>query len=227
MYKINNFNDKDITTNHFLNNKTKKLFLLLSLIGTMMLFYLFELNKIHIQGTTETYSLLQIPVIIGACIGGPSVGLILCFIYGFVDMTYASFSVNYTDVLISPFAISNIDSYSVHGNVVSLLICFIPKIFLALVPSLIFKYFGNNGKSFWQLFLSIICTFLTILLSFGTFICLFNLAFTNYLSDIPNSEKFILIVNSSATQAFVQKILINLVINPIAIFAIKNIAHFD
>lgn len=227
MYKINNFNDKDITTNHFLNNKTKKLFLLLSLIGTMMLFYLFELNKIHIQGTTETYSLLQIPVIIGACIGGPSVGLILCFIYGFVDMTYASFSVNYTDVLISPFAISNIDSYSVHGNVVSLLMCFIPKIFLALVPSLIFKYFGNNSKSFWQLFLSIICTFLTILLSFGTFICLFNLAFTNYLSDIPNSEKFILIVNSSATQAFVQKILINLVINPIAIFAIKNIAHFD
>ncbi len=227
MYNINNFNDKNLTTNHFLNNKTKKLFLLLSLIGIMMLFYLFDLYKIHIHGTTETYSLLQIPVIIGACVGGPPVGIILCFVYGLVDMTYASFSVNYTDVLTSPFAMSNIDSYNIHGNIVSLIMCFLPKIFLAIIPSLIFKYFRNNGKNFWQLFLSVICVFLAILFSFCTFIGLFNLAFTHYLSDIPSSEKFILIVNSSTTQAFVQKILINLIVDPIAIFAIKNIAHFD
>lgn len=227
MHKINNFNNKNITTNHFLNNKTKKLFLLLSLIGIMMLFYLFDLYKVHIHGTTETYSLLQIPVIIGACIGGPSVGLILCFIYGLVDMTYASFSMNYTDVLLSPFAMSNVEYYTINGNIVSLLMCFVPTIFLALIPSLIFKYFKNSGKSFWQLFLSIICTFLAILLSFGVFMGLFNLVFTNYLSDVHDSERFILIVNSSATQAFIQKLLINLVVDPIAIFAIKNIAHFD
>ncbi len=227
MSKINNFNDTDITSNNFLNKKTKKLFLLLSLIGIMMLFYLFELNKIHINGTTETYSLLQIPVIIGACIGGPSVGLILCFVYGFVDMTYASFSVNYTDILASPFAISNMGSYHIHGNIVSLIMCFLPKIFLAIVPGLIFKYFKNSGKSFWQLFLAIICTFLAILCSFSTFIVLFNLAFTNYLSDIPNSEHFIFMVNSSTTIAFIQKVSINLIVNPIAVFAIKNIARFD
>ena len=88
-------------------------------------------------------------------------------------------------------------------------------------------YFKNNGKSVWQLFLTIMCTFLAILCSFSTFIALFNLAFTNYLSDIPNSEHFIFMVNSSTTIAFIQKISINLIVNPIAVFAIKNIAHFN
>lgn len=227
MSRINNFDHKEITPNHFLNEKTKKLFLLLSLTGIMMLFYLFELNKIHIYRTVETYSLLQIPVIIGACVGGPAIGLILALVYGFVDLTYASFSMNLTDVLSSPFATSNMYTDDLHGNIVSLIMCFLPKIFLALIPGLIFKYFKNNGKNFWQLFLSIICTFLAILCSFSTFIGLFNFVFTNYLSNIPNSQNFIVIVNTSTTIAFVQKILINIIVDPIAIFAIKNIAHFD
>ena len=227
MSKINNFNNTEITSNHFLNEKTKKLFLLLSLTGIMMLFYLCKLNNIYIYGTCETYSLLQIPVIIGACVGGPTIGLILGLVYGLVDMIYASFSMNLTDVLASPFAVSDVYTYNLHGNVISLIMCFLPKIFLALVPALIFKYFKNRGKSIWQLILAILCTFLAILCSFSIFIGLFNFAFIDYLSAIPNGENFIVIVNTSNTIAFVQKVLINLIVDPIAIFAIKNIAHFD
>lgn len=227
MSRINNFNHPENTPNHFINEKTKKLFLLLSLTGTMMLFHLCSLDRIYIYGTCETYSLLQIPVIIGACVGGPTIGLTLSITYGLLDITYASFSMELTDVLNSPFAISNIHGYNLHGNFISLIMCFLPKIILALTSSLIFKHLKNRGNSLWQLILSVICTFLAILSSYIASTGLFNFVFINYLSVVPHYEGFVTIVNTSAALALLQKMLANLIIDPIAIFAIKNIAHFD
>ena len=227
MSTINNFNHPNNKFDNFLNEKTKKLFLLLSLTGIMMIFYLCDLNRVQIYGLCERYSLLQIPVIIGACVGGPTIGIILSIIYGLIDMIYASFSMELTDVLTSPFATSVMSSYSLHGNFVSLIMCFLPKILLALVSGLIFKYLKNYCNDFGQLVLSAVCTFLAILCSFSTYIGLFNFVFVNYLLYLPDVEKFSTIVNSGFSTAFVQKLVINLIINPIAIFALKTVAHFD
>lgn len=226
MSNIKNFNYSNNNGSLF-SEKTKKLFLTLSLTGIMMIFYLCNLNKLPIYGLCERYSLLQIPVIIGACVGGPTVGIILSIMYGVIDMTYASFSIELTDVLTSPFATSTMDNYSIHGNFVSLIMCFLPKIFLALVAGLVFKYLKNYCNSFGELVLSAICTFLAILCSFSTYIGLFNFVFVNYLVYLPDVEKFSTIVNSASSTAFVHKLVINLIIDPIAIFALKNIAHFD
>lgn len=227
MSKINNFNYSNNKFNNMVNEKTKKLFLILSLTGIMMIFYLCELNRLPIPNSCERYSLLQIPVIIGACVGGPTIGIMLSVMYGLIDMTYASFSMELTDILTSPFATSSMDHYSLHGNFVSLIMCFLPKILLALVASLIFKHLKNHCNSLAQLVLSAICTCLAVVCSFSTYIGLFNFVFVNYLSYFPYIEKFITIVNSSFTYAFIQKIVINLIIDPIAIFALKHVAHFD
>lgn len=227
MSKIKHFNHLNNKFDNLLNEKTKKLFLTLSLTGIMMIFYLCDLNKLPIYGLCERYSLLQIPVIIGACVGGPTVGLILSIMYGIIDMTYASFSIELTDVLTSPFATSVIDNYSIHGNFVSLIMCFLPKIFLALVAGLVFKYLKNYCNSLGELVLSALCTFLAILCSFSTYMGLFNFVFVNYLLYLPDVEKFSTIVNAGFSAAFIQKLVINLIIDPIAIFALKNVAHFD
>ena len=132
MSKIKNFNYSNDKFSNTINRKMKKLFLTLSLTGIMMIFYLCDLNRVPIPNSCERYSLLQIPVIIGACVGGPTSGLILSVIYGLVDMMYASFSVELTDVLTSPFATSVMDGCSIHGSFFSLIMCFLPKIFLHL-----------------------------------------------------------------------------------------------
>ena len=226
MSRIKDFNYSNNKFNN-INGKTKKLFLILSLTGIMMIFYLCDLNRVPIPNSCERYSLLQIPVIIGACVGGPTIGVILSVIYGLIDMIYASFSMELTDILTSPFATSVIDHYYVHGNFISLIMCFLPKIFLALVASLIFKYLKNYFNSIGQLVLPAICTCLAIFCSFSTYIGLFNFVFVSYLSYLPDMEKFVNIVNSSYAFALVQKLVINLIIDPIAIFALRNVAHFD
>ncbi len=227
MSKIKNFNHSNNQFNNTINEKTKKLFLMLSLTGLMMIFYLCDLNRVPIPNSCERYSLLQIPVIIGACVGGPTSGLILSVIYGLIDVIYASFSVELTDILTSPFATSVMDRYYIHGSFFSLIMCFLPKIFLALFASLMFKYLKNYCNSIGQLIMPAACTCLAILFAFFTYIALFNLVFVNYLSYLPNIEKFINIVNSASTYAFIQKLVINLIIDPIAIFTLRNVAHFD
>lgn len=227
MSKIKNFNYSNNKFNNAVNEKTKRLFLILSLTGIMMIFYLCDLNKVPIPYSCERYSLLQIPVIIGACVGGPTIGIILSVIYGLIDTIYASFSMELTDILNSPFATSVIDNYTIHGSFVSLIMCFLPKILLALVASLIFRYLKNYCNNVGQLILPAICTFLAILCSFFTHIGLFNLVFINHLSYLPDSAKLINIVNSASAFAFIQKLVINLIVDPIAIFALRNVAHFD
>ena len=80
-------------------------------------------------------TILHVPVIIGCLMMGPKKGAILGFLFGLTSFLQATFNPNITSFAFSPF-------YSlrdVHGNALSLVICFVPRILVGIVPFFVYK----------------------------------------------------------------------------------------
>ncbi|SFA68775.1 Uncharacterized membrane protein [Acetitomaculum ruminis DSM 5522] len=86
---------------------------------------------------------IHIPVIIGSILLGPIDGAILGFVFGCTSLINATFNPGLTSFVFSPF-------YSVgeiHGSFASLIVCFIPRILIGVVPYFVFKLLRKALKN--------------------------------------------------------------------------------
>ncbi len=81
-------------------------------------------------------TIVHIPVILGSIILGPKNGAILGFVFGLTSFLVATFTPDITAFAFTPFySIGNI-----HGNFFSLIICFVPRILVGIVPYYIYNF---------------------------------------------------------------------------------------
>lgn len=87
-------------------------------------------------------TILHVPVIIGSIMLGPKKGAILGFVFGLTSLINNTINPTATSFVFSPF-------YSigdVHGNFFSLIICFIPRILVGVVPYFLYKLLSKNNR---------------------------------------------------------------------------------
>ena len=209
------------------SEKKNKLFLFLLLLGTMSTFYLCNLQSAYINERCDTYSLLQVPIIIGACAGGPLIGTILAVIGSTMSMLYSSFSSTYIDVLNSPFASFDTSKHHFIGNISSIFICFLSNIALALIASWIFKALKNHGQTIWKIVLVAISATFGILFFHIVVFFLFNLFFVNFLPNVECSRIFVSDVNSTNWLACFSELRVNIIIDPLIVYAARMIMNLD
>ena len=80
-------------------------------------------------------TIIHIPVIIGSIILGPKYGAFLGFIFGLTSLVNNTFNPTVTSFVFTPFY--SLGTYD--GNFWSLVICFIPRILVGIVPYYIYK----------------------------------------------------------------------------------------
>lgn len=79
---------------------------------------------------------VHIPVILASILLGPKKGAIIGLLFGFTSLFKNTFEPTMTSFVFSPF-------YSlgdVHGNFLSLLICFVPRVLVGVVPHYVFSF---------------------------------------------------------------------------------------
>ena len=93
---------------------------------------------------------IHIPVIIGSIVLGPKRGAILGFIFGLTSLINNTINPSLTSFVFTPF-------YSfgnANGNFLSLIICFVPRILVGVVPYFVYKFFTKFLSS-----ISVACIF--------------------------------------------------------------------
>ena len=88
---------------------------------------------------------IHIPVIIGAILLGPKKGAVLGFVFGMTSLIKSTISPTPTAFVFSPF-------YSlgeIHGGIQSLIICFVPRILIGVVPYYVYHFFSKITKK-WK-----------------------------------------------------------------------------
>lgn len=88
--------------------------------------YIGYINLVLIKAT-----LIHVPVIIGSIILGPKKGAFLGFIFGLTSLINNTFNPSLLSFAFSPF-------YN-GGNMISLLICFLPRILVGIVPYFVYS----------------------------------------------------------------------------------------
>lgn len=79
-------------------------------------------------------TIIHIPVILGSLFLGPKRGAFLGMIFGFTSLVNNTFNPNLTSFVFSPFyTIGN-----VHGGIRSLIICFLPRILVGVIPYFVY-----------------------------------------------------------------------------------------
>ncbi len=74
---------------------------------------------------------IHIPVIIGSIMLGPKKGAFLGFVFGLSSFTMANVQPNLTSYFFSPI---------ISGNLFSLVVCFVPRILVGIIPYYVFKF---------------------------------------------------------------------------------------
>ncbi len=108
--------------------KTKKLVRLAIIIAIQLILTFTRIGYIPLGFMNAT--IIHVPVIIGSLLLGPGCGAALGFIFGLTSLYTNTFSPNMTSFVFTPF-------YSVNGtsgNLLSLVICFVPRILVGVVP---------------------------------------------------------------------------------------------
>ena len=80
-------------------------------------------------------TIIHIPVIIGSIILGPFYGAFLGFVFGLTSLINNTFNPTVTSFVFTPFY--SLGTYS--GNFWSLVICFVPRILVGVVPHYVYK----------------------------------------------------------------------------------------
>ncbi len=87
-------------------------------------------------------TLIHIPVIIGSIILGPMWGAFLGAVFGLTSLLNATFNPTLTSFVFSPFV--TIGGYG--GNAFSLVIAFVPRILIGVVPYYVYKALKKKSK---------------------------------------------------------------------------------
>lgn len=211
--------------NIILSQSYKKKLLLTSLIAVMMIMSLTGLDSIPANASPLyiTIAFLQIPIIIGACLLGPTTGIILGFICATVKLMTASFSMLPTSFLFSPFARCEIYGYFFEGNAFSLIICFVPRILLGFVVGFLFKFLNKDGSSLKYLLSCAISSFIATTLYALLMLFFSNIFFYIKLWVLPNKYDIIYRLNSTLTNSYWTQIVITTVFCPFIVFIIKKL----
>lgn len=88
-------------------------------------------------------TIVHIPVIIGSIVLGSKKGAFLGTLFGFTSLIMATFQPTVTSFAFSPF-------YSVegiNGNFFSLIICFVPRILVGIIPFYVFSFLNERLNS--------------------------------------------------------------------------------
>lgn len=119
-------------------NKSHKTLTLVqvSLLSALIIIMAFTpfLGYIPLGFTRAT--IIHIPVIIGALLLGPKNGAILGFVFGLTSLLNNTFNPTVTSFVFTPF-------YSlgdVNGNLGSLVICFLPRILVGVIPYYVYQF---------------------------------------------------------------------------------------
>ena len=109
----------------------------LALLGALIVVLAFTPFIGYIPLGVTRATIVHIPVIIGSILLGPKMGAVLGGLFGLTSFINNSFiSPNITSFTFTPL-------YSVgefHGNVWSLVICFVPRILVGVVPYYVYKF---------------------------------------------------------------------------------------
>ena len=79
--------------------------------------------------------MIHIPVIIGSIVLGPKNGAFLGFMFGLTSFISAHLQPVVTSYFFSPI---------ISGNLFSLIVCFVPRILVGIIPYYVFKFFNNK-----------------------------------------------------------------------------------
>lgn len=96
-------------------------------------------------------TIIQVTVAIAAILLGARGGAFLGFVFGLTSLWKNTFMPNPTSFVFSPF-VESIGAY--HGDIRSLIICFIPRILIGIVAATIFLYLDKMKKRKLALILS-------------------------------------------------------------------------
>ena len=117
--------------------KTRNLVLTAAIAAIIILMafvpYVGYINLVVIKAT-----LIHVPVIIGSVILGPKKGAVLGFVFGLTSLINNTFNPSLLSFAFSPF-------YS-GGNLWSIVICFLPRILVGVVPYFIYRGIMKLGK---------------------------------------------------------------------------------
>lgn len=121
------------------NDKTKKLTRMAIIIAIQLILTFTPFIGYIPLGFTRA-TIVHIPVIIGSILLGPKCGALLGFVFGLT-----SFYTNTTSPTITSFVFTPFYSFGdTSGNIWSLVICFIPRILVGIVPYYICKMLKNT-----------------------------------------------------------------------------------
>lgn len=120
--------------------KTKQLTLTAIFIAFILLFALTPIGFINFGVIRAT--LVHVPVIIGSIILGPRIGAFLGAIFGTMSLIINTTAPTLLSFVFSPF-IPVIGTN--HGSWLALIICFIPRILIGIIPYYLWKWIQNRS----------------------------------------------------------------------------------
>jgi uncharacterized membrane protein len=125
-------------------NKTKSI-VIISLFAAII--FLLAYTPIgYIQLGFLKATVIHIPVIVGSILLGPKKGAFLGFLFGITSLISNTLSPAIMSFVFSPFIpVPGTD----HGNLMALIICFIPRILVGIIPYYIYRMLNTlfKGKS--------------------------------------------------------------------------------
>lgn len=125
-----------ITGGHMNNRNTKTLGMVqVALFAAIILLMAFTPYLGYIPLGFMNATIIHLPVIIGALFLGPKKGAILGFIFGLTSLLNNTFNPNITSFVFSPFYTMG----GVNGGLRSLIVCFVPRILIGIVPYYVYK----------------------------------------------------------------------------------------
>ena len=83
---------------------------------------------------------MHLPVILAGILAGPSFGTAMGFVFGLTSFLYATIQPNITSFVFTPF----ITIGGISGNFTSLLICFLPRIFLGWFSGMLYSILSRK-----------------------------------------------------------------------------------
>ena len=127
-----------------------------ALLGAIIFLLAFTPSLGYIPLGVINATIIHVPVIIGSLILGPKRGAVLGFLFGLTSMIQATTSPALTSFIFSPFLSSGITPL---GPVWSLLIAFVPRILVGVVPHYVYlalkrAFKGKKGTDAAALFIS-------------------------------------------------------------------------
>ncbi|MBO8434850.1 MAG: ECF transporter S component [Tyzzerella sp.] len=163
-------------------------------------------------------TILHIPVIIGSIIMGYKNGAILGFIFGLTSLINNTINPTATSFVFSPF-------YSIgeaHGNLLSLVVCFVPRILVGVVPYFVYKLLSRKDRGSTVALVSsgIVGSLINTILVMG-FIYLFFADSYSLANNISSTALYIFIIGIIGTNGIPEAIVSAIVTTAICKVLIK------